>query len=124
MKKILFITAIAALLAALSYSCKVEDPEYPFRIRVIDAQNQPVDSAFVIVRPNVDRSEVLFENYTNRAGEVRFTYDREAIFIVQATIGDFNGMRIGCNYIRLQEEGEAFVEVRLEPTTLPDDSCF
>ncbi len=126
MKKTFFLIAILSGVFFLNESCKVEDPTYPFRIRVINAQDEPVDSAFVIVRPNVANpvKQALFENYTNMAGEVNFQYDREAIFIVQATIADINGMQIGCEYIRLQPEGEAFVEVKIEPTTLADDSCF
>lgn len=106
-------------------SCSVEDPIYHFRIRVVNEARQPVDSAFVFVAPNVAESKVQFSGYTNRAGEISFTFDKEAIFIVEAKRGiDPNTMLLGCGYIKLSPLQEAFIQIVATPTNNPDDGCF
>ncbi|KFD38127.1 hypothetical protein AT05_11665 [Schleiferia thermophila str. Yellowstone] len=121
MKKIFALSVLLLLSAA----CSVEDPVYNFRIRVVNEARQPIDSAFVFVAPNVPNSIVQFSGYTNRAGEVTFTYDKEAIFIVEAKRGlDSITMLLGCGYIKLSPQQEAFVQIVATPTNDPDDGCF
>lgn len=123
MKGHIYILAILSF--AILGSCSIEDPIYHFRIRVVNEARQPIDSAFVFVAPNVAESKVQFSGFTNRAGEVFFTFDKEAIFIVEAKKGiDSTTMLLGCGYIKLSPLQEAFVQIVATPTNDPDDGCF
>lgn len=118
-----FIIAISCIF--IITSCSVEDPIYHFRIRVVNEARQPVDSAFVFVAPNVAESKIQFSGFTNRAGEISFTFDKEAIFIVEAKRGiDSITMLLGCGYIKLSPLQEAFVQIVATPTNNADDGCF
>lgn len=122
MKKHVILVFFAFILAS---ACSLEDPIYHFRIRVVNEARQPIDSAFVFVAPNVPNSKVQFSGYTNRAGEVAFTYDKEAIFIVEAKKGiDSTTLLLGCGYIKLTPLEEAFVQVVATPSNNPGDGCF
>ncbi|MCX8148418.1 MAG: hypothetical protein ACK4EX_06900 [Thermaurantimonas sp.] len=116
---------IAFFILLIASACSQEDPIYHFRIRVVNEARQPIDSAFVYVAPNVPNSIVQFSGYTNRAGELAFTYDKEAIFIVEAKKGiDSTTLLLGCGYIKLTPLEEAFIQLVATPTNNPDDGCF
>ncbi len=142
-------------------SCTSDDPEYPFRIRVLtedleyegdDPRFIPVFLADVRVAPDNPRSNVLFEGLTDVNGEVTFSYDLEALFLVEAigatyvidTISfiDSTGfpavpprfvqqfdtisteMSRACSFIKLEENEEVYLEVILEPWDPSEGLCF
>lgn len=165
MKK-LFPSTLAVIAVTLSVffiaiSCSSDDPEYPFRIRVLtedleyegdDVRYVPVFLAEVRVAPDNPRSNVLFEGLTNTNGEVAFTYDLEALFLVEAigatyvidTISfiDSTGypavpprfvqqfdtisseLSRACSFIKLEENEEVYLEVILQPWDPSEGLCF
>lgn len=152
MKKIFYLFFSLFILA----SCTNDAPEYPFRIKVFETKNNvrvPVKGAEVLVRPNVQRSQVFFEGVTNSNGEVSFVYDYDALFGVQVfyfrydidtiitidstgfpltpprTIIEFDTLDViqmsrGCGWIKLRENEEAYEEIEIFDWLPEIGNCF
>jgi hypothetical protein len=152
MKKLIYWIVPIVILAA----CRTEAPEYPFRIRVVETKNDvrvPVRGAEVLVRPNVQRSNVQFEGVTNSNGEVSFVYEYDALFGIQVfyfrydidtiitidstgypltqprTIIEYDTLDVvqmsrGCGWIKLREDEEAYEEVEIFDWTPEVGNCF
>ncbi|MCH8545157.1 MAG: hypothetical protein LAT54_00335 [Cryomorphaceae bacterium] len=157
----LSLSAIALSVLLTAVSCTSDDPEYPFRIRVLtedldyegdDPRFVPVFLAEVRVAPDNPRSNVLFEGLTNTNGEVAFSYDLEALFLVEAIgatyvidtisfidstgypavpprfVQQFDTVSTeksrACSFIKLEENEEVYLEVILEPWDPSEGLCF
>ena len=86
MKKLLVLPLLAFLLLS---SCQIENPTYPFRVKVTNASGVPIQN--VIVEASVDvpgyREEAYFIDTTGFDGMVEFQYEYEAVFNILATRG-------------------------------------
>lgn len=84
-------------------SCRIENPTYPFRIKVINANGVPIQNVQVEVSVDVPnyREEAYGLATTGFDGVVEFEYDMEAVFKVLATRGE-PYTHIGCGFIKLE----------------------
>ena len=118
MKKLLLSAFVSLGLIFAFISCEKEDlnPEYPFTIVVKTFDDSVrVSNAFVRVLAPVQGSKVYFEGYSDENGRVSFKYDRDAIFLIQATRGPVNDPTyIGCTEIRLAPNETVVKTVYLE----------
>ncbi len=122
-----FPVLVFALAALALFSCKKEEqnPEYPFTITVKTfGDTIPAQNIFVEVYAPISESDVAFEGITNEAGQVSFTYDKNAIFLVRATRGNKpNFSHIGCTLVRLEPNQEVLKTVYLEPFDPEFEGC-
>lgn len=126
LKNIFWIIAIAAI-GFGAYSCKKidQDPEYPFTIIVKTMDDSTrIQNTFIEVYVPQTIGNVKFSGYTNEAGEVHFTYDKDAVFQVRATRGENPYTHIGCTYVRLEANEEVYQTVYIQPYNPEYEGCF
>jgi hypothetical protein len=93
-------------------SCQKEDlnPDYPFKVIVKTYEDSTIAAnTFVEAYAPVPNAIPggFFEGYTNEAGAISFTYNKEAIFFVRASRGpktNYNWLGCGEVYLKANEE--------------------
>ena len=122
MKKLLVLPLLVFLLLS---GCQIENPTYPFRVKVTNASGVPIQN--VIVEASVDvpgyREEAYFIDTTGFDGMVEFEYKYEAVFKILATRGGNPFTHIGCGFIKLEANTTVQSKIILLPYDPSDPGC-
>ena len=122
MKRIIALFAFSALLLS---GCQIENPSYPFRIKITNPNGVAIQN--VTVEASVDvpgsREEAYFIGVTGLDGIVEFEYDYEAVFKVLGTRGENPFTHIGCGFIKLEPNKTVETEIVLLPYDPSDPGC-
>lgn len=122
MKKLLALTAIA--LTVLS-GCRIDNPTYKFKIKVISPSGVPIQN--VVVEASVDvpghREEAYMVDTTSFDGVVEFEYDYEAVFKILGTRGEDPYTHIGCGFVKLEPNAVVEENIVLLPYNPSDPGC-
>ncbi len=117
MKKALLFSLFVGLLISCG---KKEDlnPDYPFTIvvKTFEDSTRIANIRVEILAPsNSGAFTEFFEGWTNEKGEVRFEYDKNAVFTARATRGLTPITHIGCADVRLEPNKEVYKTVYIRP---------
>jgi hypothetical protein len=122
MKKIFAFVVLSVLVLS---GCRIENPTYPFRVKVTNAQGVPIQN--VVVEASVDvpgyREEAYFIDTTGFDGVVEFQYDYEAVFKILGTRGENPFTHIGCGFIKLEPNKTVETKIILLPYDPSDPGC-
>lgn len=116
---------ILLLIFVAAFSCKKNQPDYPFTINVktledtVSVANIHVE----ILARDGGGFKTFFDGYTDENGQVNFDYDQEAIFTIRATRGN-PYTYIGCADIRLMPDQRVTKDVYIAPYDSEAQGCF
>lgn len=117
--------AVFLLLASVFAGCRIENPTYPFRIKVTNADGVPIQN--VIVEASVDvpnpREEAYFIDTTSFDGVVEFEYDYEAVFKILGVRGEVPYTHVGCGFVKLEPNTTVETSIIMLPYDPSDPGC-
>ncbi len=118
-KSIPFGAHLLFLALVMILGCEKEDlnPDYPFRVVVKTiGDSTRAANTFVEAFAPIPGAKPYFEGYTNDRGEIRFTYDKEAVLFVRASRGPkIDYQWLGCSEVFLEANEEITKIVYIEP---------